>query len=232
MFILDAFIGERAVTASDVEITYILLRLLQADCRIIRHLDPTDRFHAALGLMWSSLACPGEMLKEEFLEGATTLFVKPMVSNPTFNYGQFSSLTLLPCFIMNANEQARSSPSMFKFLKTVLRMNPVSDSPFKKSTLELDVVSHLLPLIDKEQEIEQEYVKLRQVRAILAKVCIKGSEKEQGSEEENENNPLVGFVQGLDGWAKERLEGCPLTLHPRIRAIHSEMNQPAQNGQD
>ena len=222
MLVFDAIVGGRAASGSHVGIGFVLLGLLKADSRIIQHLNPNDHFHAAFGLMWSSLASPGELLTEDFLQAATTMFLKPMVSNPTtFNYGQFSSLTMLPIFIMKANERARQSPSTFKFLKTVLRMNPVSDSPFKKSALELDVVLHLLPLIEKEQEIEQEYVKLRQVRAILDKTCVRLDEKEVENEEESEDSPLVGFLQGLYGWAKERLEGCP----PRIRAIRAEMNQ-------
>ena len=105
----------------------------------------------------------------------------------------------------------------------MLRMVRVNDFHLEDCVLEeSDVVSHLIPLIDKELEIEQEYVKLRQVRKMISKFFGGLEGNETDSEEESEDSPLQGLVQGLlDAWAKERLEGCP----PRIRAIRAEMKR-------
>ena len=193
----------------------------------VQFLQPSEQDRAVVSLIWCSLGCSSEEERwcEMILEVVTTKILKPRVSTPTFNFHQFACAARLPNFMVCANEQARSSPSMFKFLKTILRMVRVSEYPLEESILKKDVVSHLIPLIDKEIEIEQEYVKLRQVRAILSKVCL-GSEQEQEDEEESDDGSLlVVFVQGFDGWAKNRLEGCPLTSQPRIRALRAKMDQ-------
>ena len=213
--------------AEEYAMALLLSRLLKPENGDIpvELLQPMEQDSAAVSLMWSSLLCPlggAEWFSEEMLGVATTILLKQRVSTPTFNFNQVAGFMQLDIFISLACTKVRRSPSMFKFLKTMLRIVRVNDFHLEQHVQGLDVVSHLLPLVDKELEIEQEYVKLRHARTMISKFCEGSEEKKAGDEDESEDNPLEGFVQGLlDAWAKERLEGCS----PRIRAIRAEMNK-------
>ena len=223
------------------EMVLVLVFLLKGSGQCVQLLQQTDQYSAAFSLMWCSLLYPSRHTQgytekgftEKILGTVTTIILQPLLSKRLagrLDFAQFASHTMLVKFIIGANEKARRCPSMFKFLKTILRILRVSgsdDFSLVEHVLKKDVVSHLIPLIDQELEIvEQEYVKLRRVRTMISKSgLLLGSEKEEIDEESNDSSPLVGFMQALDGWTQKRLEGCPPTSHPRIRALRVEMNQ-------
>ena len=109
--------------------------------------------------------------------------------------------TAVTAFLLDMDNGSTISDSMFEFVVTLLRvMRAYEDLAFneKKDYSHMPVVDWLLPLIDREVSIANEYIKLRRVSKMMEK--------------------SKDFSEVFGNWASERLV-TPFKYHGRAKAI-------------
>ena len=105
--------GRPVIEESHFEMAFLLVILLKADeGRVFQQPQPIEHREAAFGLMWTGRFCPLEKWVGVFLKAVTTMLMEPTVSNPTVNFNEFASASMLQNFIISATEQSRGSRTL------------------------------------------------------------------------------------------------------------------------